>query len=57
MARAVGAKGFIIGLEKALEDARLQAVSLALPHDIHRSALEMAAAAGKHALVEKPIDP
>ena len=33
----------------------MQAVSLALPHDIHRRAVEMAAAAGKHALVEKPI--
>jgi predicted dehydrogenase/flavin reductase (DIM6/NTAB) family NADH-FMN oxidoreductase RutF len=55
VARGVGAKDFIIGLENALQDQRVQAVSLALPHDIHRRAVEMAAAAGKHVLVEKPI--
>lgn len=55
VARGVGAKDIIIGLEKALEDPRVQAVSLVLPHDLHRKAVEMAAAAGKHALVEKPI--
>jgi predicted dehydrogenase len=33
----------------------VQAVTLALPHDLHRHAAETAAAAGKHVLVEKPI--
>lgn len=55
VARRVGAKGLIIGIEKALHDDRVQAVSLTLPHDLHRSFLEMAAEVGKHALVEKPI--
>jgi len=53
--RAVGAKDHIIGLEKAVTDPRVQALSFVLPHDLHRAAVEMAAAAGKHALVEKPI--
>jgi len=30
-------------------------LTLALPHDVHRQSVDIAAAAGKHALVEKPI--
>jgi predicted dehydrogenase/flavin reductase (DIM6/NTAB) family NADH-FMN oxidoreductase RutF len=55
MARAVGADGFFVGIEKAVADPRVQALTLALPHDLHREAAEIVAAAGKHALVEKPI--
>lgn len=55
VARACGAKGYILGLEQAVADPRVQALSLALPHHVHSSATQMAAAAGKHVLVEKPI--
>ncbi len=55
LARAVGADGHFIGLEQAIGDPRVQALTLALPHDLHREAVEQAAAAGKHTLVEKPI--
>ena len=51
----MGAKGYFIDLEAAVHDSRVQALSLVLPHDLHRPALELAAAARKHALVEKPI--
>lgn len=55
LAKAVKADDYFVGLESAVEDPRVQALTLALPHDLHRSAAEMIAAAGKHALVEKPI--
>ncbi len=55
LARAVGAEAHFIGLEQAVEDTRVQAVTLALPHDLHRAAVNLAAAFQKHALVEKPI--
>jgi predicted dehydrogenase/flavin reductase (DIM6/NTAB) family NADH-FMN oxidoreductase RutF len=55
LAKAVGAGGVFIGLENAVSDSRVQAVTLALPHDLHRHATEVAAAAHKHVLVEKPI--
>ncbi len=55
LARAVGAEAFFIELEQAAEDPRVQALTLALPHDLHREAVSVAAAAHKHALVEKPI--
>lgn len=55
LARAVGAEDVFIGLEHAVEDPRVQALTFALPHDLHREALEQAAGAGKHALVEKPL--
>ncbi len=55
VARLCGAKGYFLGLEKAVADPRVQALSLALPHHLHPSAAQMAAAAGKHVLVEKPI--
>lgn len=55
LAKAVGAEDYFVGYENALADPRVQAVTLALPHDLHRQAAEMAAAARKHALVEKPI--
>jgi predicted dehydrogenase/flavin reductase (DIM6/NTAB) family NADH-FMN oxidoreductase RutF len=55
LARAVNAEDSFVGLERAVADERVQALTLALPHDLHRPAAEMIAAAGKHALVEKPI--
>ena len=55
IARVVGAEGYFLDLEKALSDPRVEAVTLALPHDVHRAAVESAANYGKHALVEKPI--
>jgi predicted dehydrogenase/flavin reductase (DIM6/NTAB) family NADH-FMN oxidoreductase RutF len=55
LAKSVQAEDFFLGIEKAVADPRVQALILALPHDVHRSAVEMIAAAGKHALVEKPI--
>lgn len=55
LAKAVGAEGFFVDLEQAASDSRVQALTLALPHDLHRTAVEVVANAGKHALVEKPI--
>ena len=55
LAAATGAKGVILGLERAVEDSRIEALSLALPHHMHKEAAVLAAQAGKHTLVEKPI--
>jgi scyllo-inositol 2-dehydrogenase (NAD+) len=55
VARANGAAGTFIGLEAALADPRVDAVALVLPHHLHAWAVKLAAAAGKHILVEKPI--
>lgn len=55
LARSVGAEGMFTDLRTAAEDEKVQALTLALPHDLHREAAETAAAAGKHALVEKPV--
>ncbi len=55
LAKSVRAEDFFVGLENAVDDPRVQALTLALPHDLHRQAAEIAAAAGKHTLVEKPI--
>ena len=55
LARATGAESHFIGLEQAVNDPRVQALTLALPHDLHREAVSVAAASRKHALVEKPI--
>jgi predicted dehydrogenase/flavin reductase (DIM6/NTAB) family NADH-FMN oxidoreductase RutF len=55
IAQITGAEGCFLNLEEAVNDERVNALTLALPHDVHRSAVELAASAGKHALVEKPI--
>jgi predicted dehydrogenase len=55
LARAMNAEGWFRGLDAAVADPRVQAVSLALPHHLHRTAAETALGAGKHVLVEKPI--
>ena len=54
-AHAVKAEGAFTDLENALNDSRVEAVTLALPHYLHQQAAEAALAAGKHVLVEKPI--
>lgn len=55
LAKAVGAESFFVNLEEAASDSRVQALTLALPHDLHRKSVEVVINAGKHALVEKPI--
>jgi predicted dehydrogenase/flavin reductase (DIM6/NTAB) family NADH-FMN oxidoreductase RutF len=55
LAKSVGAAGYFVGLENAVADSRVQALTLALPHDLHRQAAEIGMQAGKHVLVEKPI--
>jgi len=55
LAQSVGAEDYFLELEQAATDQRIQALTLALPHDVHQQAAETAAAAGKHVLVEKPI--
>lgn len=55
LARSVNAEGYFIGIESAARDERVAALSLALPHHLHRQAAEIALAHGKHVLVEKPI--
>ena len=55
VARSCGAAGTFIGIEAALADPRVDAVALVLPHHLHAWGVRLAAAAGKHILVEKPI--
>jgi predicted dehydrogenase/flavin reductase (DIM6/NTAB) family NADH-FMN oxidoreductase RutF len=55
VAHSVGAVGYILGLERAVEDKRIEAMSLVLPHHLHSQATRLAAEAGKHVLVEKPV--
>jgi predicted dehydrogenase/flavin reductase (DIM6/NTAB) family NADH-FMN oxidoreductase RutF len=55
LVRTMGAAGGITGVEKAVADPRVEALSLVLPHHLHSWAAQMAAAAGKHVLVEKPL--
>jgi predicted dehydrogenase/flavin reductase (DIM6/NTAB) family NADH-FMN oxidoreductase RutF len=55
LAGRLGAAGWFTDIEAAAEDSRVQALTVALPHDQHRRAVEIAASRGKHVLVEKPI--
>ena len=55
LAQSMGAEDYFLDLDQAVSDQRVQALTLALPHDVHRQAAETAAHAGKHVLVEKPI--
>jgi len=55
IAKSVGAAGYFVSLERAVTDTRVQALTLALPHHLHRQAVETVVANGKHVLVEKPI--
>ena len=45
------------GLDEALADPTIEAVSICLPHDLHEDAAVAAARAGKHILCEKPLAP
>lgn len=42
-------------LEALLTSAEVDALDICLPHDLHRSAIVMAARAGRHVLCEKPL--
>jgi predicted dehydrogenase len=55
IARRWKAEGYFIGMENAVRDPRIRALTLALPHHLHREGAELALRAGKHVLVEKPI--
>jgi flavin reductase (DIM6/NTAB) family NADH-FMN oxidoreductase RutF len=55
LADKLGLAGHFAGLDAALADPRVDGLTLALPHDLHSSAAQRGAAAGKHVLVEKPI--
>ncbi len=55
IAKVVGAEASFYNLEQAARDPRVDALTLALPHDLHRYAVDVVASVGKHALVEKPI--
>ena len=55
IAKVYQAKDYILGFDKAMEDKRFQAVSIVLPHDMHRKATELALINNKHVLLEKPI--
>jgi len=55
LARAMNAADWFRDLDAAVVDPRVQAVTLALPHHLHRTAAETALGAGRHVLVEKPI--
>jgi 2-desacetyl-2-hydroxyethyl bacteriochlorophyllide A dehydrogenase len=54
VARAHGAEVAATS-EALLEDERVDAVLLSVPHDLHRPLGAAAAAAGKHIVVEKPL--
>ncbi|MDX2192460.1 MAG: Gfo/Idh/MocA family oxidoreductase [Gemmatimonadales bacterium] len=54
-ARRAGAAGWFTDLAAAAADPAVQALTLALPHDVHRAAIEALAAARKPVLLEKPI--
>jgi len=55
MSRALGAVAAFTSLENALDDPRVEAVVLAIPHHLHRWATVASLRSGKHVFVEKPI--
>ena len=54
MATLTGAQPFT-SLETALAQGNFDAVDIMLPHKQHEEAVELAFAAGKHVLLEKPM--
>jgi len=55
MARLWKAEGCFTGIEAAIADPRVEALTLAMPHHLHRDAAVAALLSGKHVLVEKPV--
>ena len=54
-ARRFGGAGAFGSYSEAVSDPRVQAVYVCTPHHLHREHAELAAQAGKHVLLEKPI--
>ena len=54
-ATAFGGKAWFGSYEAAAADPTVEAMYLCTPHHLHREHVALAAAAGKHILVEKPI--
>ena len=54
-AEALGGRGAFGSYEEAAADPRVQAMYICTPHHLHREHAVMAARAGKHLMVEKPI--
>ena len=52
---AVGTGSVSTDIRRAIEDPRIQAVVIATHHDSHPDYAVMAANAGKHILIEKPL--
>ena len=54
-ARRFGGAGAFGSYSEAVSDPRVQAAYVCTPHHLHRDHAELAAQAGKHVLLEKPI--
>ena len=54
-AQQVGADRWLTDYEEAFADAQVDAIDIALPHQLHRPATEAACRAGKPILCEKPM--
>src|SRR5215471_18823341 len=54
-AETFGGRGFFGSYEAAAADPRVEALYLCTPHHLHEAHVALAAQAGKHILVEKPI--
>ena len=50
-----GGVGAFAGYRAAVQDPRVQATLFCAPHSLHHENLQLAAACGKHVLMEKPI--
>lgn len=55
LAGSLGGARVFASYEEVLESRDVEAVLLSTPHDVHKSMTLLAADAGKHVLVEKPI--
>jgi predicted dehydrogenase/flavin reductase (DIM6/NTAB) family NADH-FMN oxidoreductase RutF len=55
LAQHFGASDCFTDMRIAMTDPRVDAVSIVLPHTLHKEAVNLALAAGKHVLLEKPI--
>ena len=50
-----GGVGAFAGYRAAVQDPRVQAMLFCTPHSLHHENLQLAAACGKHVLMEKPF--